>query len=222
MPAATVSGVAPTVAVASVTGGSISGPMPYFTVGADDLVAVTHDIDAERDRLARLIGPVLMIGRDGDGDATERLPYLLRRGTATSEARPIHAPTQTMSRRAVKRVGIGSTRVARPPPRRQSMRPDDTRNRRGAVFRGADVVSEGATAVTRRLAGDRCVRWWVAASIAPVVQSRVLSSALLGRVSDWREPRAVQTRPPAGRLPASRAESLHLERPRRPATAGRP
>jgi hypothetical protein len=31
VPAATVSGAAPTVAVVSVTGGSISGPTPYFT-----------------------------------------------------------------------------------------------------------------------------------------------------------------------------------------------
>lgn len=32
------------------------------------------------------------------------------------------------------------------------MRPDDTRNRSGAAFRGADVVSQAATAGTRRFA----------------------------------------------------------------------
>ena len=78
MPPATVSGVAPTTAVASVTGGSISGPTPYFTVGASHLMAVAQDVDAERHRFAGLIGPVRVIRRHGDGDAAEWLARRLR------------------------------------------------------------------------------------------------------------------------------------------------
>ena len=67
---------------------------------ADGLVAVTHDIDAERDRLARLIGPVLVIRRDRDGDAAERLPDLLgqRRGHERGEANPRPDPNDEQTR----------------------------------------------------------------------------------------------------------------------------
>ena len=51
-----------------------------------------------------------MIGRDGDGDAAEWLPYLLRRGAATTEARTTQ-PRHAMSRRELMNVDMESVLV---------------------------------------------------------------------------------------------------------------
>ena len=78
VPPATVSGVAPTTAVACVTGGSISGPMPYFTVAPTAWWPSRTTSIRNVAGFAGLIGPVRVVRRHRHSDAAERLAGLRR------------------------------------------------------------------------------------------------------------------------------------------------